>query len=137
MTHWHALRRATALAVLASLVSVAPLAATAADPYEVTVILPLTGSGSFLGKEEAASLPVIEALANKSGGIGGRPLKFVTQDTQSSPAVAVQLMNGAVAKKVAAIVMLPSSQPANRVRNGRGPSFMSRKDRPRRLDPSS
>jgi branched-chain amino acid transport system substrate-binding protein len=101
---WPNLRRGTALAVLAALAASVPLAARAADPYEINAILTLTGSGSFLGKEEAASLGVIEAMTNKAGGIGGRPIKFVIGDTQSSASVAVQLTNGAIAKKAPVII---------------------------------
>jgi branched-chain amino acid transport system substrate-binding protein len=64
------------------------------------VILPLTGGAAFLAKEEAASLAVVEGLVNKSGGIGGRPLKLVYYDDQSNPQVAVQLANQVIAKNV-------------------------------------
>ena len=68
------------------------------------MILPLTGSASFLGKEEAAGLSVIEAQVNKSGGIAGRQLKFAVSDSQSSPALAVQLMNAVTAKKAPVVI---------------------------------
>jgi branched-chain amino acid transport system substrate-binding protein len=82
----------------------APLTAPAADPFEINAILPVTGAGAFLGKEESDALAVIEALTNKGGGIDGRPIKFVIQDDQSNPQVAVQLTNGVLAKKVSVIL---------------------------------
>src|SRR3974377_1941768 len=51
-------------------------AAPAGDPIEIPVILPLTGQGSFPGKSEQSSLALVEDQVNKSGGVGGRPVKF-------------------------------------------------------------
>lgn len=74
--------------------------AGAVDPYELNVILPLTGGAAFLGKNEAGGLRVLEERVNKTGGIAGRPLKFVIADDQSNPQVAVQLTNALIAKNV-------------------------------------
>jgi branched-chain amino acid transport system substrate-binding protein len=73
--------------------------AAAAEPFEIPVVLPLTGGGAFLGTSENQSLQIIEKLVNKEGGIKGRPIHFAVQDDQSNPQVAVQLTNGALAKK--------------------------------------
>jgi branched-chain amino acid transport system substrate-binding protein len=76
----------------------APSLGRAADVYEIDAILPMTGYGAFLGKADTNALNVIEATVNKSGGIRGRPIKFVVADDQSNPAVAVQLLNTVLAK---------------------------------------
>ena len=81
--------------------------ARAADPYRINVILPLTGSGSFLGLGERQSLQFAQKAVNESGGIGGQPLEFVFHDDQSNPQVAVQLASEIVAAKPA--VLLGSS----------------------------
>jgi branched-chain amino acid transport system substrate-binding protein len=81
--------------------------ARAADTYEIHVIQPLTGGGSFLGKAEQQSLQLAEKVANSSGGIQGRPLKFIFHDDQSNPQVSVQLANDVIAAKPA--VMIGSS----------------------------
>ena len=78
--------------------------ARAADPYDVNVILSLTGAGAFLGVSEAKAISAIEALTNRSGGIKGRPVHFVIADDQSNPQVAVQLVNGLIAKQAPVIV---------------------------------
>jgi branched-chain amino acid transport system substrate-binding protein len=75
--------------------------AAAADPYEIHAILSLTGGASFLGKAEQQAIQLIETWANKTGGIKGRPLKFVFHDDQSSPQTAVQLASQVVALKPA------------------------------------
>jgi branched-chain amino acid transport system substrate-binding protein len=74
--------------------------ARAADPYEINVITPITGIGAFIGKNEAAALGLLEKNVNDAGGIRGRQIKFVVLDDQSSPAIAVQLLNGLIAKNV-------------------------------------
>ena len=79
---------------------VIPSFAAAADPYEINVILPMTGAGAFLGKADTNALNVIEQTVNKAGGIRGRPIKFVVADDESNPSLAVQLLNGVLAKKV-------------------------------------
>lgn len=79
-------------------VSAIPLAGRGADPYEVNVLLPLTGSASFYGTAQQQSLHAVEDEANRSGGIAGRPLKFIIQDDQSNPQIAVQLASQIIAK---------------------------------------
>jgi branched-chain amino acid transport system substrate-binding protein len=71
----------------------------AAEPFEINVIVSLTGPFAFIGSAEAASVRTIESLVNKEGGINGQPVKMVIQDYQSNPATAVQLASGVIAKK--------------------------------------
>ena len=78
--------------------SLAPAPAAAADPYQIDVILSLSGPFAFLGTAEAKSLQTLEPLVNAQGGIDGRPVHFAIEDDQSQPAVAVQLANGIIAK---------------------------------------
>src|SRR5215469_4837504 len=63
----------------------APSLAHAAEPYEINVILPLTGPAAFLGNGEKISLELAEKAMNAKGGIDGRPVKFVIQDDGTSP----------------------------------------------------
>jgi len=76
----------------------------AAEPFDLHVILPLTGGASFVGKGEQANLVALESHLNKSGGIQGRPLHFVFHDDQTKPQVAVQLSNEVLALKPAVIM---------------------------------
>jgi branched-chain amino acid transport system substrate-binding protein len=88
-----------------ALVSSAMEGAAAADaPYEINVVLSLTGPGAFLGSKEAQALAIEENLLNRSGGIHGRPVKFVIQDDATVPANAVQLVNGLLAKNVPIVI---------------------------------
>ncbi|HEY8732399.1 MAG TPA: ABC transporter substrate-binding protein [Candidatus Limnocylindria bacterium] len=82
----------------------ATVAATAATPYELHVILPLTGSAAFLGKPEQQALDALQGVVNKSGGISGRPVKFTYYDDASTAATDVQLVNQIIAKNVPVIL---------------------------------
>jgi branched-chain amino acid transport system substrate-binding protein len=96
-------RFASALLALAASASLT-LPARAADPYEINAVMSLTGPGAFLGQSEATTLRAQEELINKSGGIKGRPVRFVIQDDQSNPQVAVQLTTALIAKHVPVIL---------------------------------
>lgn len=92
-----------AAALVAMLASFAPRplpAQTAGPPVDLYVLLPLTGSGAFLGQAMAQTLKVLETRVNESGGIRNRPVRFQTLDTQTSPQIAVQLANDMIAKHV-------------------------------------
>lgn len=98
--------RVVALAALAALALVpfAPVRGADEAPYEINVILALTGPGTFLGTSQKASLDVLQEVVNKQGGIKGRPVKFVYYDDQTNPQLAVQLTNEIMAKKVPIIL---------------------------------
>ena len=96
-----------AFAVIAWLCSAAASPAVAAEPYEVNVSLGLTGQGALLGSQIRVSLKLIEAMTNKSSGIKGRPLKFVINDDQTNPQIAVQIFNGYLTSK-APVVLGPA-----------------------------
>jgi branched-chain amino acid transport system substrate-binding protein len=98
------LARRTLGLFLACILGAVPLAGTAADPYEINVVVPLTGGGAFIGKNEAETLELVASSVNAAGGVRGRPIKFVIVDDQSSPQVAVQLTNALLEKKVPIIL---------------------------------
>src|SRR5258708_33009076 len=84
--------------LLGTALSLGPEPSRAADPIELTAILPLTGGASFLGKSEQQSMQLVEKLVNDAGGIQGRPLKILFQDDQTSPQIAEQLATQAIAR---------------------------------------
>lgn len=95
---------ATALAI-GILAAVAPQNATAqAEPYEINAIMPLTGTAAFLGQTLLQALKLVEKRTNQTGGIHGRPLKFVIADDQSSPQIDVQLLSPLIAKHVPVVI---------------------------------
>lgn len=77
-----------------------PAARAQETPYDVNVILPLTGPGAFIGQTHQKELQALESVVNKQGGLKGRPMRFVFFDDQTNPQVSVQLANGLIAKHV-------------------------------------
>ena len=95
----------TLLAMLLALAAVLlPAAAPAADPFEIYVSLPITGYGGFLGTATAKGITALESYVNETGGIRGRPVKFVVLDDQSSPQVEVQVVSQILTKKPAVLI---------------------------------
>jgi branched-chain amino acid transport system substrate-binding protein len=86
-------------AALALLVPLQTLPVRAADPFEMNVIVSLTGPFAFIGKAEALSVQTVVDLTNKAGGINGQQIKLNIVDDQSNPATAVQLASQILAKK--------------------------------------
>ena len=77
----------------------AALPAAAQSPYEIHVMLALTGGGAFLGQAEQKALQLAEKVVNETGGIQGTPIKFTFHDDQTNPQVAVQVANEILATK--------------------------------------
>jgi branched-chain amino acid transport system substrate-binding protein len=86
-----------AMAAAALLLGTMAPPARAEEPFTFDVIVPLTGGGAFLGGTEKAVIDQTVNIINHDGGVHGRPVRFVFHDDQSSPQVAVQLTNDAIA----------------------------------------
>lgn len=94
-------RRSFALVACALILALAPFhpATSQPAPYEISVIMPLTGPGAFIGQTSQKTLTILEGVVNKQGGIRGRPVHFVFLDDQTNPQNSVQLTNQILAKK--------------------------------------
>lgn len=78
-------------------------------PVELNVIEALTGATGLAGTRSAQSMGIVEALVNRSGGIGGRPLKIVVSDDGSNAQTDVQLVSGLIAQHVSVVLGPPAS----------------------------
>lgn len=87
------------------------VAAAQPSPRTIPVIIALTGPAASLGADQAVALRAFEKLANRNGGVKGRPVHFEIRDDQSSPQVAVQLA-AAVLASAPAVVMGSCLAPA-------------------------
>jgi branched-chain amino acid transport system substrate-binding protein len=96
--------RSAFAALLLLLAAAAPPAGAQPAPYEINVILPLTGGAAFVGQANAETLRIAEKTINAGGGIHGRPVRFAVLDDQSNPTIDVQLTAGLIAKHVNAII---------------------------------
>jgi branched-chain amino acid transport system substrate-binding protein len=92
------------LAFCALVTSLLSYGASAQGTYDIHTVLPLTGRTSFLGQAEQKALQIIEKIANTTGGVHGKPLRFIYHDDQSSPQIAVQLTTEIIASRPAVIV---------------------------------
>ena len=96
-------RLARALLSVACLAAVglptATVPAQSAEPFNIDVVLPLTGPAAFLGSAEQAALQRAETMLTGEQGIAGRPVHFVFHDDQSSPQLAVQIATQIVSTK--------------------------------------
>jgi branched-chain amino acid transport system substrate-binding protein len=97
-------RRLVPLIAVALVAGTMVLPARAAEPFDINVVISLTGTGAFLGQAAAKSIGAIEKLVNQTGGIQGRPVHFVIADDQTSPSVANQLAGGLIAKGVPVVL---------------------------------
>ncbi len=84
--------------VLASFVALAGSTNAAESPYDIDVVLPLTGTAAFLGQSGQQAVQLAEKIINRDGGITGRPVRFVFHDDQTNPQVAVQLTTQIIAR---------------------------------------
>jgi branched-chain amino acid transport system substrate-binding protein len=94
------------LTIAALALALLPLAAQA-ENYEIDVVLPLTGTGAFIGKAQQQALTLEEKLFNAEGGTNGRPVHFVIHDDQTNPQVSVQLVTDILGKQPV-VLMGPS-----------------------------
>jgi branched-chain amino acid transport system substrate-binding protein len=78
--------------------------ARAADPFDIPVVLPMSGGAAFLGQGERDALSIVEKVVNNAGAIAGAPVHFSFHDDQSSPQVAVQLASQIKAQKPPVVI---------------------------------
>jgi branched-chain amino acid transport system substrate-binding protein len=98
-------RNAAAALLAACVLSLGvPVGAQQQAPYQLTAILSESGAGAFVGQAAGKSMVAMESYINSTGGIHGRPVKITVLDDQSSPQVAVQLVNGLIAQKTPAFI---------------------------------
>lgn len=82
------MKRRDALGVLAAAAasgSAAPAFAQANAPYKVGVTFPLTGPFASNATEYLTSIEIARDEINARGGVKGRPIALVVEDTQASP----------------------------------------------------
>lgn len=79
--------------------------AAAKEPLKIGAVFSVTGAASFLGEPERNTAKMIEEWVNAAGGINGRPLQIIIEDTKSEESQAVLSVRKLLEKdKVLAIV---------------------------------
>ena len=96
------LTAATLIAALST--AMLSTAALAAGPYDINVVLPLTGSAAFVGQGQRDSLLALQDQINATGGIADGKLNFIFHDDQTQPQLAVQLTTQIVGAQPAVVM---------------------------------
>jgi branched-chain amino acid transport system substrate-binding protein len=98
-------RKLSLLALAAFLALPAAPPARAADPIDIHVIATMTGISAFVGKYMKLNFDAFEDWVNSEGGINGRPVRFIYDDDQSQPQIAVQLATDVLASRPTALMV--------------------------------
>ena len=86
-------RTATALVLVPLLATTAcgALEAAESDTVKVGVLVAKSGPAAPYGNEEAAAIEAVAEKTNAAGGIGGKQIELVVEDTKTDPTEAVRL----------------------------------------------
>lgn len=77
----------------------------AKEPIKIGAILSITGPASFIGEPEKNTILMLAEEINKKGGINGRPLQVIIEDSKSEETQAVLSARKLIEKdKVVAII---------------------------------
>lgn len=85
-------------------IAAAPLYAQAKPKVVLGVVLPLTGVLAPYGKPNLDAITLAVDEANKSGGIDGRQIEIVAEDTQASNTTAINALNKVLQSQPVAII---------------------------------
>ncbi len=72
---------------LISVIALTAQRASAADPIKVGILLPITGKHAKFGEIEKLSFEMAIAEINAKGGVNGRPIELIIEDTTGKPDV--------------------------------------------------
>jgi branched-chain amino acid transport system substrate-binding protein len=97
-------RRLASIGIAMAMLLIPAIPASAADPYDIDVVLPITGTFAFVGTTHQKELQVLEGVVNKEGGIQGRPVHFVFHDDTSNPETSLQIHQAILAKHPAVVL---------------------------------
>ncbi|WP_208598340.1 ABC transporter substrate-binding protein [Desulfatiglans anilini] len=92
------------LVLAACLIAGYPGQAAAADPLKVGVVLPLTGKLAKFGEIEQKSFLMAAEEINAGGGINGRPVQLIIEDTTGKPDVGRSAIEKLIAKDQVLVV---------------------------------
>jgi branched-chain amino acid transport system substrate-binding protein len=97
--------------VIALVMAVGSVPATAQGPIKIGASLSLTGTYAKLGKNQHEGYQLCQKDLNAKGGVLGRKIEFVVYDDQSMPATAVRLYEKLITEDKVEGVMGPYSSP--------------------------
>src|SRR5215467_1359059 len=89
LTRRSVLRTGTAAAALLAAPPFLRLA-TAATPIKIGIPTVITGGYAILGSQVMRTCRLVKKMTDAKGGVIGRPIEFMFQDTQGDPAICVR-----------------------------------------------
>lgn len=99
-----------ALGLIACLLGgIPPSVAEGKEPFVVGAVFGVTGAFSLLGEPERNTAKMVEEWVNAAGGIQGRPLKVMIEDTKSDETQAVLAVRKLLEKDKVLAIVGPSS----------------------------
>lgn len=105
--------RSPLAALLVALLWMPALAGAAGEPIPIGIAVAQTGNIALFGQEQVAGAQIAEEFFNKRGGVNGRPVKLVFQDTSGDEAGAINAFQNLInVAKVVGIVGPTLSQQA-------------------------
>lgn len=81
----------------------------AKEPIKIGAILSVTGPASFIGEQEKNTLLLLADQINKAGGIHGRPLEVIIEDSKSGESQAVLSAKKLLEKDKVVAILGPST----------------------------
>lgn len=85
-----AVTRRTLIAALAALALPGAALAQSGEPIVIGTLTPLTGAGGAYGPSMRDAVAGVVERVNEAGGVLGRPIELVSEDSQTSPEAAVR-----------------------------------------------
>jgi branched-chain amino acid transport system substrate-binding protein len=79
------------------------------EPIKIGAVLAVTGPASFLGEPEKNTLLMLKDQINKSGGINGRPIEIIIEDSKSDETQAVVAAKKLIEKEKVLTIIGPST----------------------------
>ena len=83
--------------------------AYAKEPYKIGALFAVTGAASFLGEPEKNTAIMLQEQINKAGGINGRPLEIIIEDTKSDETQAVLSAKKLLERDKVLVIIGPST----------------------------
>ena len=100
--------RTTAICtVLAAAIALGPCASHAqtTEPIRIGAVMPLTSVFATYGHPEVEAIKMVTEEVNKNGGINGRPIELVVEDSSNSNTMAINALNKVLEAKPVALVV--------------------------------
>jgi len=93
---------------MAAALTVIPGVGMAAEPYRIGAVFAVTGGASWLGEPERNTVRMIETQINEAGGINGRPLEVLIEDTVGDETKAVNAVKKLITRDQVLAIIGPS-----------------------------